>query len=208
MKKILILIIVIILLISGCSSIPSNGKDNLNNYDEIHIEEVPSEFYSEKEFIEGVKLLKQDKENKSEKVIGGKTGNSDELDKMDFYYMPVTIPSGYELHSITVVPDIFRSTYVKKGEKYDPAKSFDYGYYTVDGWTMVSAIKENKLVKSEYSDKIYFHFNTVQNRFSYASFEFDNIAFTIRFPYDISLNDEEQVKMIEELCQMEKKIIE
>lgn len=145
---------------------------------------------------------------KEKTKIGGKTNNNDELDKRDYYYMPAKVPKGYEFHSITVESDTFCSIYVEKGKEYEPFEVFDFAYFNVGtGLTIEEAIKVNELVQSQYSEKIYFWYENHLERYSYAYFELDNHVLYIRFPYEISLDNEEQVKMIEELCDMKKKKI-
>ncbi len=208
MKNTIIVLLLLLLLLSGCSN--ESVENNSSNKDDVSVSLVPSQFVSEDEMVKTVNALKRDPKEMAKTEFGGEISNKDELDKIDYYYMPVVVPEDYELYQISVTPDNFRSIYVKKGEDYDhPYDTLTFGNWKISsGWTMENTIKGSKLVQSEYSSKLYFEYRDTIQRYLRAYFEVDNQVCYVLFPFEISLDDEEQVKMIEELCQMEKKIIE
>lgn len=214
--KIIVVLLSMLLLICGCNNkvqdieviskeTPSDIPSELDK--EPSSEEIPSQFFSEQEFIDGVIAMKN-ASDKSEVQAGGKTGNRDELDKLDYYYMPANVPEGYELHSITVVPDFMRSSYLKKEEAYDATEMYDFCIYNIDsGWTMKNVLKNNELIQSKYSDRLFFMNEEYPRRISYAYFETDGHASHIIFPDEIDLDNEDDVKYIESLCNLVKKTI-
>ncbi len=177
------------------------GKLNFKA-ENVFVSPIPSQFSTEKELVKAIKTFKKDKRQLFETEDFGTIGNKDNLSEIDYYYMPEVIPEGYELNHITVTYDNVRSYYVKKGREYDSSYgSFVFGYWNESsGWTLDNTIKGQDLVQSQYSNEIYFKYKDTPERCSGAYFDVDGKVGFVLFPFAVSIEDEEEVKEIEQLC--------
>ncbi len=193
-KRIILLFTIVILLFTSC------GKGRLNK--DVFVSPVPPQFKSEEEFLEEIKLIKNDKEKEKS------TNDGSVLADMEMYYMPAEAPEGYELYLITAVLDFFHVTYAKKGEEYQYDSTYDFGYYNESsGWTMEGTIENSNLVQSEYSDILYFYFNSTKKEYRKVYYENDGMVCYLSFPFGADLDDKKQITEIENRCRMVKKNI-